>query len=401
MNRTRCALLFAALLAPQTAGLCQSTFGDDVAFLKEHTGVVVLRRGDAQVAVVPGYQCRVMTSSAAGDGGASYGWVNRELIASGKLQPHINVFGGEDRFWLGPEGGQFGLFFKQGSAFDLDHWQTPAPIDSEPFEVVKTTDESITCHRNIHLVNYSNTAFDLDVAREVILRDPAVVVKSLGVDLPTGVHAVAFSTTNTIRNTGKSSWTRRGGLLSIWILGMFNAGPKTTIVVPYRTSPSGTGPIVHDRYFGLVPPERLVDDDGALLFKADANFRSKIGVPPRRAKHVLGSYDADTHTLTLVTFTLPGNTTQYVNSMWEQQAQPFGGDVVNAYNDGPPQPGAKQLGQFYELETSSPALALAPGKSATHTVTTIHLQGRPQDLDGVAVAVLGRGLEKINHAFGN
>jgi hypothetical protein len=25
--------------------------------------------------------------------------------------PHINVFGGEDRFWLGPEGGQFSIFF--------------------------------------------------------------------------------------------------------------------------------------------------------------------------------------------------------------------------------------------------------------------------------------------------
>jgi len=33
-----------------------------------------------------------------------YGWINRELVASGKRQKHINAFGGEDRFWLaGPE----------------------------------------------------------------------------------------------------------------------------------------------------------------------------------------------------------------------------------------------------------------------------------------------------------
>jgi len=43
----------------------------------------------------------VLTSTADGLGGASFGWINRELIASGRLQPHMNAFGGEDRFWMG------------------------------------------------------------------------------------------------------------------------------------------------------------------------------------------------------------------------------------------------------------------------------------------------------------
>lgn len=402
MKRILTGLLFATLGIPGAYAQAQTTFGDDVAFLKQHVGVVVLRRGEAQVAVVPGYQCRVITSSAAGDAGASYGWVNRELIGSGKLEPHINVFGGEDRFWLGPEGGQFSIFFSKGATFDLAHWQTPAPIDSQPYDVVKTTADSIICRKKIHLTNFSNTTFDLDVAREVDVRDPAIVVKSLGIDLPPNVKAVAFSTTNTIRNTGKTAWTKSKGLLSIWILGMFNATPKTTIVVPYKRGDSSTmGVVVHDSYFGKVPSDRLIDDDGALFFKADANLRSKIGIPPRRARNVMGSYDAATHTLTLVQFTLPGTTTSYVNSLWEIQKQPYGGDAANAYNDGPSAPGAKQLGQFYELESSSPALALAPGQTATHLHTTVHLQGSPEDLDGVAVAVLGRGIEKINQAFGN
>jgi hypothetical protein len=395
-------LLLAAVLAPPALPpAAPATFGDDVAFLKQHVSVVVLQRGDAQVAVVPGYQCRVMTSTGAGDGGASYGWVNRELIESGKVEPHINVYGGEDRIWLGPEGGQFGLFFKKGDAFDLAHWQVPAPIDTQPFDVVSTTADTILCRKNIRLTNASSTVFSLDVAREVILRDPAVVVKSLGIDLPANVKAVAFSTTNTIRNTGKTRWTERGGLLSIWILGMFNASPMTTVVIPYRTAAEGgRGQVVHDTYFGKVPADRLADDDGVLYFKADANYRSKIGIPPKRAKSVMGSYDRTSQTLTLVTYTLPSNPTRYVNSMWEVQSAPFGGDAANAYNDGPPQPGTKQLGAFYELESSSPALALAPGQTATHVQTTIHLQGSPEDLDGVAVAVLGRGLEKINNALG-
>ena len=47
----------------------------------------------------------------------------------------------------------------------------------------------------------------------------------------------------------------------------------------------------------------------------------------------------------------------------------------------PPAPGAKPLGPFYELETSSPAAALPPGQHLRHVHRTFHLQGRPADLD--------------------
>jgi hypothetical protein len=136
-----------------------------------------------------------------------------------------------------------------------------------------------------------------------------------------------------------------------------------------------------------------------LFFRADANYRSKIGISPRRAKPVLGSYDEANRTLTLVQFTFHRGVIDYVNSAWELQKEPFRGDVANSYNDGPAQPGAKQLGKFYELESSSPALALQPGESATHVHQTIHLQGNERKLDAVARAVLGVGLEEIKSAF--
>jgi len=85
--------------------------------------------------------------------------------------------------------------------------------------------------------------------------------------------------------------------------------------------------------------------------------------------------------------------------MWEIQKQPFAGDVVNAYNDGPPAPGQKPLGPFYELETSSPAAALAPGQSLAHRHRTFHLQGEARDLDAVALRVLGVGIERIRAAL--
>src|SRR5512140_3648293 len=121
-----------------------ATFGAEIDFLKQHTPVVVLTQGRSKVALAPAWQGRVMTSTAAGDTGQSFGWVNHELIASGKLQPHINVFGGEDRFWLGPEGGQFSIFFAKGAKFELSDWQTPAPIDSLPYQVKQQSTSKVT-----------------------------------------------------------------------------------------------------------------------------------------------------------------------------------------------------------------------------------------------------------------
>jgi len=72
---------------------------------------------------------------------------------------------------------------------------------------------------------------------------------------------------------------------------------------------------------------------------------------------------------------------------------------VNAYNDGPPSPGAKPLGPFYELETSSPAAALAPGQGLTHTHRTFHFEGPEADLDALARQLLGTGLDAIRGAL--
>jgi hypothetical protein len=118
-------------------------------------------------------------------------------------------------------------------------------------------------------------------------------------------------------------------------------------VVPYREGPEkDLGPVVNDAYFGKVPAERLVAREGHLFFSGDGLHRSKIGLSPRRALSVLGSYDALRGVLTLVTFDRPEGAVDYVNSMWEIQKEPFAGDVVNSYNDGPPAPGAKPPGPF-------------------------------------------------------
>jgi hypothetical protein len=395
-------LLAAAGCTTAGTGSQGQTFSDDVTFLQEHTEVVILKdsSGQGQVVILPQMQGRVMTSTAEGPEGSSFGWINRELVASGAVAEHINVYGGEDRFWLGPEGGQFSIFFKGKVPFDLEHWYTPAPIDTEPWELTSKSWHFATLRKTMRLENYSGTVFDLRVDRAVRVLERDEALKALGITAGANIRMVAYESNNEIANIGKEAWTKQRGLLSIWILGMFRPSAETTIVVPYATgSEAKLGPIVNDAYFGKVPPERLVVKDGVMFFSGDGQYRSKIGLSPRRAKDTVGSYDAANKVLTIVQYNKPDGVLDYVNSMWELQVEPYSGDTVNSYNDGPPEPGAKPMGPFYELETSSPAAALAPGQSLLHTHRTFHFRAPEAKLDAIARATLGVTIAEIKSAL--
>ena len=383
-----------------------SNFGEDVAFLKKHTEVVLLRQGSAAVALAPAYQGRVMTSSATGDTGTSYGWLNYKLIqqgvlkgeaAAGKLESKIHVFGGEERFWLGPEGGQFGIFFSPGTKFDFDHWKTPPPIDTEPFQVVSSDKNRAVFSASFSVANQSGTTFDLAVERTVRILGAEELSKSLGVKVPADLSLVAYETSNRLTNRGKKKWDSSSGLLSVWILGMYKPSPSTVMAIPFRENVAG--PTVNDAYFGKIAADRLKIGKGVVFFKGDGASRGKIGIPPLRATGFAGSYSPDLRCLTIVRCDPTPAKGKYVNSMWEQQKDPYAGDLINAYNDGSPAPGQPPLGPFYELETSSPGAELAPGESLTHRQITVHFTGEPKHLDPLASQTLGVSLKEILGAF--
>jgi hypothetical protein len=383
-----------------------SNFGEDVALLKKHTEVVVLRQGDAAVAVAPAYQGRVMTSSATGDTGTSYGWLNYKLIqqgvlkgeaAAGKLESKIHVFGGEERFWLGPEGGQFGIFFVSGAKFDFDHWKTPPPIDTEPFTVVSSDKNRAVFSASFSVANQSGTTFDLAVERTVRMLGAEQLSKSLGVKVSTDLPFVAYETSNRLTNRGKRKWDSPSGLLSVWILGMYKPSPSTVMAIPFREN--AAGPTVNDAYFGKIAADRLKIGKGVVFFKGDGASRGKIGIPPPRATGFAGSYSPDLRCLTIVRCDPTPAKGKYVNSMWEQQKDPYAGDLINAYNDGSPAPGQPPLGPFYELETSSPGAELASGESLTHRQITVHFTGEPKHMDPLASQTLGVSLKEILGAF--
>jgi hypothetical protein len=398
----RFALIFSApLLVIMTTQSFAGDFKADLGFLRQYTDVIVLQApgGQAQVAVSSKLQGRVMTSTAEGLNGLSFGWINRDYFseaAKGNVNKHISPYGGEDRFWLGPEGGQFAIFFAPGSTFDLEHWFTPPAIDTEPFDVVSSGGDRAMFSRQMSLTNFSGTKFQLLVTREIRVLGPDAAWQRLGVPPMSGVRLVAYESDNTVRNMGDADWKKESGLLSIWILEMFNASPTTVVAVPVKP---GEGQAVNDDYFGKVPSDRLKVANDVVFFKGDANFRSKIGIPPARVKPIACSYDSTNKVLTIVQFTFDPQARDYVNSAWKMQDNPFGGDVSNSYNDGPPAPGKPQLGKFYELESSSPARELKKGETLRHVHRTMHLQGDESQLDRVARALLGVGLIDIEKAF--
>ncbi|MEI6647438.1 MAG: DUF6786 family protein, partial [bacterium] len=369
----------------------KGTFGYDAEFVSKFTKTITLKRGDAQMLLAPAYQGRVMTSTSGGVGGMSYGWLNYPVIekgvltpdaAKGKLEEHIYVFGGEERFWLGPEGGQYALFFAPGANYTFDNWRTPPVLDTEPFTVVKATDTEATFAKTFALKNRNGTLLKGDILRTVRLLDSAAAANAFGITLGGTVKYVAYETDNAVVNTGEKSWIPSEGLLSIWLLGMYKPTPTTTIVIPFMKGDEAVlGPKLNDTYFGKVPSEHLVVKDNVLFFRGDGTRRGKIGISPKRSLGIAGSYDADSKTLNLVTYNRQPAPAGYVNSMWEMQKEPYAGDVLNAYNDGSPGEGKPPLGPFYELETSSPAAMLKPGGTVRHIMRTIHLQGTPSELD--------------------
>ena len=137
------------------------TYAQDKQFLGQYTKVIELTDGAAaRLVVCPEYQGRVMTSSCEADAGRSFGWIHKSFITAGKPDARFNNYGGEDRLWLAPEGGQFSLWFAPGAKQNLDNWYTPPGLNEGAFDVLPSKDAK-TCHmqREIKLTNASNTVF--------------------------------------------------------------------------------------------------------------------------------------------------------------------------------------------------------------------------------------------------
>lgn len=375
------------------------TFGfDKEFFVSKGISTVTLssKDGNSKVLVVPAYQGRVMTSTTGGDNGTSYGWINYDFINSGEVSPQFNPFGGEERFWIGPEGGPFSWYFASDQEQVYANWKVPSVIDTDPFDLVESSEEMASFSKEFTITNASGHYFTVRVDRKIRLLDEGEVKALLGTEIPAGVKLLGYATQNTLTNVGSNPWTKETGLPSVWLLCSFNPTPTTTVFIPYDKAFEGVP--VKDDYFGKVPSDRLITDDGMVYFKIDGEYRSKIGLPPGASLGLCGSYDRQAGVLNILKYNRPEGNPPYVNGQWGPQEDPFNGDAVNSYNDGPTETGFVQ-GPFFEIETSSPGAALAPGESLTHTQYTFHLEGGHDLLSGIAKAACGADLDKVSRIF--
>lgn len=366
------------------------SFGYDIAFLAKRDSIIVLKdkHGEAQVVVSAKYQAKVFTSTADGEKGRSFGWIN--YAAFDKKDEHMNAYGGEDRLWLGPEGGKFSLFFKPKSAMEFANWYTPSAVDTEPWQVSASTGKEVTLRKETAIANYAGTKLQIQLSRKIEILEREDIERVLGLSWNDGVKTVGFRTTNKILNQGNKAWDKQSGAPCLWSLDMFTPSPETVIIIPFEKEAKGK--IATTNYFGEIPKERLVTKDDVLLFKADGKSRGKLGIPPQRVKPIAGSYAADTKVLTITYFDIhPADT--YLNQEWTPDKDPFRGDAMNAYNDGPLADGS-QMGPFYEIESVSPAAFLKPKEELTHHHYVFHFIGEEKALDAIARKALGISLKE-------
>jgi hypothetical protein len=160
------------------------------------------------------YQARVMTSAFTADG-ASLGFVNHSFVESRQKGTAFDNYGGADRFWLGPEGGQFALYFAPGKPFAFENWQTPAAFQQGAWDEKASSAASLSYVRSLSLENYAQARFSMEVTRTITLLNAEQAQVALGVAPPAGVEWVGFRSENQLTNTGKQGWTGAQGLPSV------------------------------------------------------------------------------------------------------------------------------------------------------------------------------------------
>ena len=379
----------------------KGSFGYDLAFLKQKdNSLIVLSSNDgkAQIIVSPKYQGKVFTGTANGLQGDSFGFVNYKALDSEVIDEHMNGYGGENRFWLGPEGGKFSVYFAPGAEQTYANWHTPKPIDIEPWDVVASDNGKAVMKKEMQVTNYQGARFKLNVNRSISLIAPAEVGRMLGITVNPELNMVAYQTDNTITNLNDFEWTTETGTICIWILDMFNPAPDAVTVIPFNEGDEALlGKIVTSDYFGEIPADRLKIEGNIIYLKTDGKFRSKVGLNAKRAKSIAGNYDPDSKRLTITTFDVDKEAV-YLNQEWNPDKDPLTGDALNAYNDGPLDDGSI-MGPFLELESVSPAAFLKPAQSLSHRHTVFHFSGEEQDLNPIAEKLLGVSIKTIKSAF--
>jgi len=375
-------------------------FSFDLEFLqRKDKDLTILSSSDgkSQLLFSAKYQGKVFTTTTDGLNGNSIGFINYDAFDCDE-NDHINVFGGENRFWLGPEGGKFSVFFCKNAEQSVENWFTPKAIDTEEWKLIASDKTKVTVEKETVLVNTLETTLKMKLQRSVTLLSVADIENLLSIQLPDNVRHSAYETVNAVTNLNDFEWNEKTGTVCIWMLDMFPPSGKALTIIPYNERlEKNPKTVVKTNYFGEIPDDRIQFRNGNVYLKTDGQYRCKIGIKNLYTGSIAGNYDSENNLFTVILFDKKSDE-PYLNQQWGAGEPVFGGDMVNAYNDGPMDDGSI-LGPFYELESSSPAAFLKPDNVLTHKHTVFHFSGEPENLNDIIQKLFGVGIHQLTTIF--
>ncbi|MGC9054491.1 MAG: DUF6786 family protein, partial [Candidatus Hydrogenedens sp.] len=92
--------------------------------------------------------------------------------------------------------------------FDLEHWQTPAVIDTEPYEIVSQDDKQVSFKKEAKLKNWTGTDFQILIERTVSILSKEQIAGALGIRIPPSIKYIGVESKNKITNTGTDDWNK-------------------------------------------------------------------------------------------------------------------------------------------------------------------------------------------------
>lgn len=385
--------------ALDTSGPDLPAFGQELSFFSKYNAdIVLLGDENSLVAVSPKYQGRVMTSTFGGAEGASLGWINHRLVADEKASIQSDEVGGEDTFGIGPEGGDFSVFFPAGATYSSENWRAPESFSSEPWKLTARSKTQARFEKFADFENAKGKRFKVKAEREITVLNRPQVSEILGIEIPDAVKLVAFQSFNKLTNAGDAAWTPESGLLNMNVQSCFNANRKVRVFVPYRTGDAAKlGDIVRDNYFEASSGDgSLLVDPSYVEFKVDGRNMSGIGISGRRSEGIAVSFDAYNKILTVILYIKPSGNCAYLQNAWRRSGgDRFDGDAISVYNNGPLARTSAAADRFYEITTYSPALELGSGKSQFHLQRTFHFGGSEYDLGLISYKLTGIAIGQL------
>ncbi|APZ45484.1 hypothetical protein BW723_03855 [Polaribacter reichenbachii] len=348
---------------------------------------LISKNGDSRIAIAPKIQGKILTSTYSGFNGASNGWLNSNIFD--EENPDLAAIGGEERVWFGPLGGQHSFYYQQKKPLSEDNWQVPKSLSTEAYKLKLFTKEKIVMSKKMKLTNFIGTQFDFEVFRKIKLINKEQLRKNLSLKINKNLMYVGYETEHSIQNLGKEKWTKETGLVSIWSAGMFKGSDKSVVILPL------TKDVELDsiyQYMGKLDKSRLQIKNKTVLFKADGKYRSKIGIPNKIATPIYGCYIKEKQQLIIVQY---HQTTHqlFSNSKVSIQNNPYLGEVIPIYNNGPMDYAKTNETSFFELESTSPFLELEPYQYSSHYHRVYHFSGDENELNKISEQLLGIALK--------